>query len=31
MMEKIIGYREKWINKGNDKPGIVDSHIHNTT
>ena len=31
MMEKILRYREKWINKGNDKPEIDDSQIHNTT
>ena len=31
MMEKFLGEREKWINKGNDKPEIVDSQIHNTT
>ena len=31
MMEKFLGLREKWINKGNDMPEIVDSQIHNTT
>ena len=30
MMEKFLGSREKWINKGNDMPDIVDSQIHNT-
>ena len=31
MMEKFIGKKEKWINKGTDKPYVADSFIHNTT
>ena len=27
MMEKILVLREKWINKGNNKPEIVDSQM----
>ena len=27
MMEKIIGKKEKWTNKGTDKPYVADSLI----
>ena len=28
MMEKIIGKKEKWTNKGTDYPYVADSLIH---
>ena len=31
MMEKFIGKKEKWTNKGTDKPYVDDSLIHSTT
>ena len=31
MMEKFIGMKEKWTNKGTDKPYMADSIIHSTT
>ena len=31
MMEKFIGKKEKWINKGTDKQYVADSLLHNTT
>ena len=31
MMEKYIGKKDKWTNKGNDKPYVADSLIHRTT
>ena len=31
MMGKIIGKKEKWINKGTDKPYVADSLLHSTT
>ena len=30
MMEKSIGKKEKWTNKGTDKPYVADSLIHST-
>ena len=29
MMEKFIGKKEKWINKGTDKQYVADSLLHN--
>ena len=31
MMEKFTGKKEKWINKGIDKPYVADSLINSTT
>ena len=31
MMEKFIGKKEKWINKGTDKQYVADSLLHSTT
>ena len=31
MMEKNIGKKEKWTNKGTDKPYLADSLLHSTT
>ena len=31
MMEKFIGKKEKWKNKGNDKQYVTDSFIHITS
>ena len=29
--ENLLGEKEKWINKGNDKQQHADSLLHNTT
>ena len=29
--ENLLGEKEKWINKGNDKQQNADSLLHNTT
>ena len=31
MMEKCIVKKEKWTNKGTDKPYVADSLIHSTS
>ena len=31
MMDKFVLKKEKWINKGTDKPYVAESFIHSTT